>query len=418
MSFANVTTNDTVGEVADITEVLDVYKVNGNTADEADLTEANKLGTMASLMSQGYIGEKDGVLAPNGEADSSDTFTLVIKMQENAGNEYQGATVTFDIVAKATQAAKEADGFNSSDYDADAVYEQVNVDADGSAAENGAALKEAIANAPEGATIFVSAGKYDMTTTASSNTQHKGGFIVTTPNITIKGEAGTVISAQTTGGNGGNWEGINQQNTFTVAADNVTLDSLTFKPIEMVTSGNSIAPKALEVTNAATSVTIKNCTFESMTMSGEYVDTFGENYGGQISINTSKDSNKDTVKILNNTFNYAVLDLRTAATIEGNTFNYGSGVYHAAAIRFRAQFDGTGNNQLHSDVVMNNNTFTNFKQNPTLNEDAYVMIVAKALTLDASVASPLGEPVKLGNADGKWIIDNTDAYWYHAYPVK
>lgn len=41
-------------------------------------------------------------------------------MRESAGNEYQGASVAFDIVVKATQAAKEQDGFGNDRYDANA----------------------------------------------------------------------------------------------------------------------------------------------------------------------------------------------------------------------------------------------------------------------------------------------------------
>ena len=59
----------------------------------------------------------EGVLAPKdytGLHDSSSkTLNLVVKMRESAGNEYQGASVVFDIVVKATQAAKEQDGFGN-----------------------------------------------------------------------------------------------------------------------------------------------------------------------------------------------------------------------------------------------------------------------------------------------------------------
>ena len=129
MSFTNVrTTGD-----ADITNVLDVYKVpakeNGAEATVEDLTQENYLGTVKELMA-GTIGQ-EGILAPNGESgtvenqeiDSTDAFTLVIKMQESAGNEYQNTSVTFDIVANATQYTYETDGFGNKDYDANAGYD-------------------------------------------------------------------------------------------------------------------------------------------------------------------------------------------------------------------------------------------------------------------------------------------------------
>ena len=88
-------------------------------------------------------------------------FSIVFKMNETAGNEYQGASIDFDIVLKAKQAVWEEDGFGSSDYDKDAVYDQVNVDATGDAAANGAKLQEAINNATPGSIVFVGAGEYD-----------------------------------------------------------------------------------------------------------------------------------------------------------------------------------------------------------------------------------------------------------------
>ncbi len=125
----NLTTDDTIAPAADITEVLDVYRVEGKASGEvsdADLTDANKLGTLAELTAEGgTLGT--GVLAPKGytgqDGSPNATFTLVIKMQESAGNEYQGARVGFDIVVRATQYTHEADGFGNSQYDAAAGVE-------------------------------------------------------------------------------------------------------------------------------------------------------------------------------------------------------------------------------------------------------------------------------------------------------
>ena len=122
MSFANVVTKGT----ADITEVLDVYTVD---ADAKELTNAEYLGTMKSLMDTGSFAAKDNVLAPKGyqgdDGVSSQSFRLVIKMNENADNKYQNCGVNFDVVVNATQAAKETDGFSNPNYDANAQYEGV-----------------------------------------------------------------------------------------------------------------------------------------------------------------------------------------------------------------------------------------------------------------------------------------------------
>lgn len=133
LSLANVQTTGT----SDVTEVLDVYKVDGIEVSETDLTDDNKLGTLADLAKQGTLEDEAGVLAPEDstEGDSSDTFTLVIKMQETAGNEYQNCGVSFDIQASAAQYPYEEDGFGSNDYDADAPYGAVSVSTEEELAE-------------------------------------------------------------------------------------------------------------------------------------------------------------------------------------------------------------------------------------------------------------------------------------------
>ena len=118
MHFANVKITGN----GDITEVLDVYKV---AADAASLEGAEHLGTMKELMAAGRLDE-EGVLAPKGytgnDGVSGETFTLVIKMQESAGNQYQGCGVAFDVVVNATQYTYEQDGFGNPDYDKDVTY--------------------------------------------------------------------------------------------------------------------------------------------------------------------------------------------------------------------------------------------------------------------------------------------------------
>ncbi len=127
MSFSNVKT--TGG--ANLAEVLDVYKVDDSSATPEDLIPENKLGTMANLMKQGSFETDDGILAPQGEPaegyEDSDTFTLVIKMQEDADSKYQNCGITFDVQANAAQHAYEKDGFGSNDYDNDAPYDMTRV---------------------------------------------------------------------------------------------------------------------------------------------------------------------------------------------------------------------------------------------------------------------------------------------------
>ena len=171
---------DTIEPQADVTKVLDVYKVAKAESDvtAADLTAENKLGTMAELMTKGGTLQADGILAPAGKTgtvdqivyDDSDVFTLVVKMQETAGNEYQGAGVTFDVVVKATQYTYEEDGFGSSDYDAGATYavssekelrEALNVDGAVVALAQDITLSEPL-TVPEGVSVSLNLNGKDM----------------------------------------------------------------------------------------------------------------------------------------------------------------------------------------------------------------------------------------------------------------
>lgn len=135
IGVANVKTSGT--NTGDITKVLDVYVVNKAkdqvAADDLTAASGNFIGTVADLSTDGensFTGHKAPYLAPKGASDEvagttyddNDTFTLVVKMDEQAGNEYQGQGATFDIVARASQATVETDGFGNNAYDQDADF--------------------------------------------------------------------------------------------------------------------------------------------------------------------------------------------------------------------------------------------------------------------------------------------------------
>ena len=120
ISFANV---QTTGE-SDITKVLNVHKLP---VGAASVEEGEYLGTMNELMADGkfIVGDGEGILALQDVAGdgypATDSFILVIKMQEKAGNEYQDCGVSFDVFVNATQYTHEEDGFGNDQYDKDAV---------------------------------------------------------------------------------------------------------------------------------------------------------------------------------------------------------------------------------------------------------------------------------------------------------
>lgn len=103
------------GEVSDLANVIDVYYVDPavQVADRTALTEDTKLGTLAQVLAK--LGETgNGTLV----AGDDDTITLALKMQETAGNEYQGLDLggAFDILVAATQLNYEKDSFDNT-YD-------------------------------------------------------------------------------------------------------------------------------------------------------------------------------------------------------------------------------------------------------------------------------------------------------------
>lgn len=103
------------GEVSDLADVIDVYYVDPavQVSDRAQLTDANKLGTLTEVLAN-LANTANGEL-PAGE---NDTITLALKMQESAGNEYQNLAIgsDFSVVLMATQDNVEKDAFDEN-YD-------------------------------------------------------------------------------------------------------------------------------------------------------------------------------------------------------------------------------------------------------------------------------------------------------------
>ena len=108
-----------------LAEVIDVYALVSDTelANTTSLKETGyeKVGTLAKVLEDGTLLE--------GTFDSNTKLTakylgIMLHMQEEAGNEYQGATdVEFDIKLNAYQLAQEQDGFNNPNYDVNAYFD-------------------------------------------------------------------------------------------------------------------------------------------------------------------------------------------------------------------------------------------------------------------------------------------------------
>ena len=102
------------GEVSELADVIDVYFAEGEyTLASREMTELTKVGTLSDIL--------DGMpanMAGDLKANTADTVTIALKMQETAGNEYQGLSIgsDFKVVLMATQDNVEKDSFDEN-YD-------------------------------------------------------------------------------------------------------------------------------------------------------------------------------------------------------------------------------------------------------------------------------------------------------------
>ncbi len=111
------------GEVTDLANVIDVYYVDPavQIADSDELTADMKIGTLREVLNNlGTTGY--GTL----KADTSDTVTIALKMQDSAGNEYMDKYIgtSFSIQVLATQLSHESDSFDNL-FDSGSTYPEV-----------------------------------------------------------------------------------------------------------------------------------------------------------------------------------------------------------------------------------------------------------------------------------------------------
>ena len=124
-----------------LADVIDVYMFDANaTLDRDTIAAATPVGTLSDLIAEDD-GAAHGVLLPAADKGSTNvnpnepaetprgeiTYCVVLKMQETAGNEYQGLTIGgnegFALQLLATQYTWENDSFDHL-YDDDAVYDE------------------------------------------------------------------------------------------------------------------------------------------------------------------------------------------------------------------------------------------------------------------------------------------------------
>ncbi len=192
---------------SELAEVIEVYYYQGGSALDGlpktfdDLKKDNNyvnLGTLDKLLADE---EGDGVAKGHLEAGMADFAIIALHMQEDAGNEYQGASIgtTFDIVLNATQYTYETDGFGSNKYDESAALPRVINSASYDS------LIQAIEAAEEGDTVVLQESLTNTTVGISKSiTLNLGGNTITSSDgqngIVLSGNGTDVTIQATTGG--------------------------------------------------------------------------------------------------------------------------------------------------------------------------------------------------------------------------
>jgi len=112
------------GVVSGLADVIDVYYYDTAVKlDRTNYASGTRLGTLSEVLNNTNPNAISSTIAGTLEAKASKTVTLVLHMQESAGNEYQGLSIgtDFSIQILATQYTSEHDTFNDQ-YDAGADF--------------------------------------------------------------------------------------------------------------------------------------------------------------------------------------------------------------------------------------------------------------------------------------------------------
>lgn len=266
-------------DAANLAEVLDVYASN---SEITDLSGLKPIGTVADLAKDAATLGGESVLAPAGysgaDGQSSKSLYLVVKMKESAGNQYQGTSITFDVVVKATQTAKETDGFGNSNYDAKADYEGIIT------ASTPDEFKAALGSVKEGQTVVLG---------ESMTIEHTGKH--------EDGTYDTYITAQnaTIDLNGKTLTVKNNGYVFSLTASDITLKNGTIKIADATKTAYP-----LYVTSGAKDVVIDGVTIE-----------------GGMQVNGNSSATLRNVTITASTYYDMYLEYKSTVTIESGTFS-------------------------------------------------------------------------------------------------
>jgi len=273
------------GEVSELADVIDVYYFDPakKIENRAALAGETVLGTLKAALAD-MPESTSGVLLPANTADGDNPnglpvgevmVTVALKMQESAGNEYQGKSIgsQFAVQLLATQLAFEEDSFDDQ-YDSESKM-TVEIEGEVAAANIVAGIESDMALLGDGIETTTLVGKSDKVDADN----------LTISNMTI--DAGTSGSALYVTGNGTKlsnvvvncveeYDGIpsgRSQYGFTINGSNSTVENAKF------VGGQSSAICFGSGQDSESSVTtIDNCTFES----AYYTNTVPDEYVSQL----------------------------------------------------------------------------------------------------------------------------------------
>ena len=178
-----------------LAEVIDVYYSPSEVtvASRDDIASLNYLGTLKDVFTQGEAVVMNDNLEPKGKENCEDFATIVLKMKEEAGNEYQNQTISaFDIQLLATQWTYENDTFDDQ-YDVNATYPVVAVaNVTDATAPLSISVDNVTVTVP--ADTAVAGDKFELVIDSKNVSTDENGNTIVVCNITLK-KNGTAVTS-------------------------------------------------------------------------------------------------------------------------------------------------------------------------------------------------------------------------------
>lgn len=323
------------GEVSKLGDVIDVYVYGANkyaasnakqVVNRDSISSFQYAGTLTEVLSTGIASGKLYAEASTGKY-TFDSMTIVLKMREEAGNEYQNLSIGTDFSVKliATQLAYEKDSFGN-DYDLTAAATVV------ATPENAQAV---IWAAKEGDVIYLEGGAYGDLVIANEDGSSKKGITIT------RNDAGTnpvnaPFSVQSINLNG---------------SENITIQNIWFDAEYAAENGTdykaSIFSNVKGAASGAKNIVIDGCRFDSYggVDANKYVPILCEEQG-----RPTRHATNFTIincKLETQALNFARLNYMAKGSVIIKNNSLAAGCVHSA-------INMTGNS---SDIVVRDNTF-------------------------------------------------------------